>query len=33
VELYRSTWQGPVALVIRHDAEHCGISLVRVERP
>ena len=33
VELYRSTWQGPVALVIRHDAEHRGISLVRVERP
>ena len=32
-ELYRSTWQGPVALVIRHDAEHRGISLVRVERP
>jgi hypothetical protein len=33
VELYRSTWRGPVALVIHHDAEHCGISLVRVERP
>ena len=33
VELYRSTWQGPVALVIRHDTEHSGISVVRVERP
>ena len=33
VELYRSTWQGPLALVIHHDDEHRRISLVKVERP
>jgi hypothetical protein len=33
VELYRSTWEGPLALVIQHDDEHRLISLVRVERP
>jgi hypothetical protein len=33
IELYRSTWQGPVALVIHHDAGRQRISLVRVEQP
>ena len=32
VELYRSTWQGPVALVIHYDAEDRRISL-KVEQP
>ena len=31
-ELYRSPWQGPVALVIQHDT-NTRFSLVRVERP
>lgn len=33
MELYRSPWQGPVALIIHHDAEERRISLVRLERP
>ena len=33
VELYYSPWQGPVTLVIYHDADKRRISLVRVERP
>jgi len=32
IELYRSTWQGPVALVIHYDAEDRRISL-KVEQP
>ena len=32
VELYRSTWQGPVALVINYHAEDRRISL-KVEQP
>ena len=32
IELYRSTGQGPVALVVHFDAEHRRISL-KVERP
>jgi hypothetical protein len=26
IELYRTTWQGPVALVVHFDAEHRRIS-------
>ncbi len=33
LELYRSPWQGPVALVIYHDPDSACVSLVRVERP
>ena len=33
VELYRSSWQGPVALVIHHDPDRRRIGLVRVEQP
>jgi hypothetical protein len=33
LELYRSPWRGPVALVVHHDAERRRVSLVRVERP
>ena len=33
LELYRSPWQGPVAIVIHHDPGRQRISLVRVEQP
>jgi hypothetical protein len=33
LELYRSPWQGPVALVIHHDPGRQRTSLVRVEQP
>ena len=33
VELYRSPWQGPIALVIHHDPNRRRIGLVRVEQP
>ena len=33
LELYRATWQGPVAVVFDHDPDRQCISLVRVERP
>jgi hypothetical protein len=32
-ELYRSPWQGPIALVIHHDPDRQRIGLVRVEQP
>jgi hypothetical protein len=33
VELYRSPWQGPIALVIHHDPGRQRIGLIRVEQP
>ena len=33
MELYHSPWQGPLTLVVLHDADKRHISLVRVERP
>ena len=33
VDLYRSPWQGPVTLVIHHEADKRRMSVASVERP